>query len=87
MVHGYLYDGWRDDRLFHHTGEGQVGDQLMAQGNRAVRDHQEEGRELHVFEVSGGEATYVGESWVRRLLFRRRTRDQRRTGAQRDRLP
>jgi hypothetical protein len=58
---GYLYDGWREDGLFHCTGEGQLGDQRMVQGNRTVRDHAEEGRGLHVFEVRGGIATYMDE--------------------------
>jgi hypothetical protein len=61
LAHGYLYDGWRDDGLFHYTGEGQIGDQQMAQGNRAIRDHETEGRELHVFEVASGVATYMDE--------------------------
>ena len=60
LIHGYLYDGWREDGLYHYTGEGQYGDQLMAQGNRAIRDHQAEGRDLHLFGVSGGMATYLG---------------------------
>lgn len=59
--HGYLYDGPRDDGYFHYTGEGQYGDQLMAQGNRAIRDHREEGRELQLFTAQGTELTYVGE--------------------------
>ena len=59
--HGYLYDGWREDGLFHYTGEGQLGDQQMVQGNRTVRDQAEEGRELHVFEVRGGTATHMDE--------------------------
>jgi hypothetical protein len=64
-LHGYLYDGWREDGCFHYTGEGQIGDQLMAQGNRAIRDHKgtatESPRDLHLFEVASGIATYVGQ--------------------------
>jgi hypothetical protein len=60
LVHGDLYDGWREDGLYHYTGEGQVADQQMVQGNRAVRDHLAEGRELHLFEVHAGDATYAG---------------------------
>jgi hypothetical protein len=59
--HGYIYDGERDDGSYSYTGEGQSGDQRMVQGNRAIRDHQQEGRELHLFDVSGGVATYIGE--------------------------
>lgn len=58
---GYIYDGDRDDGYFHYTGEGQYGDQQMAQGNRAIRDHEAEGRELHVFEAHGTELTYRGQ--------------------------
>jgi hypothetical protein len=61
LLHGYVYDGWREDELYHYTGEGQVGDQIMAQGNRSIRDHEEEGRELHLFDVRGREASYVGQ--------------------------
>jgi len=61
VLHGYVYDGWRQDGLYHYTGEGQHGDQRMAQGNRAIRDHGDEGRGLHVFDSSAGLATYMGE--------------------------
>ncbi len=65
LLHGYLYDGWRADRRFHYTGEGQIGDQVMAQGNRAIRDHlgtpTESPRDLHLFEVAKGIATYIGQ--------------------------
>jgi hypothetical protein len=61
VLHGYVYDGWRRDGFYHYTGEGQRGDQRMAQGNRAIRDHQAEGRTLHVFDSSAGVANYMGE--------------------------
>lgn len=61
-LHGYIYDGAnQDDGLYHYTGEGQFEDQRMVQGNRAIRDHREEGRELHLFDAGAGEATYLGE--------------------------
>ncbi|SDQ62485.1 HNH endonuclease [Natronobacterium texcoconense] len=59
--HGYR-DEFRGD-TFIYTGEGQEGDMEMTGGNRAIRDHREDGRELHLFE-SNDEAwsiTYVGE--------------------------
>ncbi|HWX46395.1 MAG TPA: hypothetical protein VNY52_13890 [Solirubrobacteraceae bacterium] len=59
--HGYLYDGPREDGYFHYTGEGQYGDQLMAQGNRAIRDHEAEGRDLQLFSAHGTDLTYVGQ--------------------------
>jgi len=61
VLHGYIYDGQRKDGFFHYTGEGQRGDQRMVQGNRAIRDHSAEGRELHLFDASSGLATYAGE--------------------------
>ena len=60
-AYGYVYDGWGADDFFHYTGEGQTGDQQMTQGNRTVRDHESEGRELHVLEAHGTELTYIGQ--------------------------
>jgi hypothetical protein len=60
-IHGYIYDGQSKDGFYHYTGEGQLGDQRMVQGNRAIRDHAEEGRELHLFDVAAGLATYLGQ--------------------------
>jgi hypothetical protein len=59
--HGYIYDGKREDGLYDYTGEGQSGDQQMIQGNRAIRDHQAEGRELHLFDASEKRLTYIGQ--------------------------
>ncbi len=58
---GYIFDGLADDGLYDYTGEGQAGDQLMVQGNRAIRDHQAEGRELHLFDAAGKRLTYIGQ--------------------------
>jgi hypothetical protein len=60
-LHGYIYDGAHSDGFYHYTGEGQFGDQRMAQGNRSIRDHKEEGRALHLFDSSSGTSTYMGE--------------------------
>lgn len=60
-IHGYIYDGAHEDGFYHYTGEGQYGDQRMVQGNKAIRDHKSEKRALHLFDVSGGAATYMGE--------------------------
>ena len=47
---GYDKDeGWRDDGTFEFTGEGQRGPMRMARGNRAVLEHAERGRDLHLF--------------------------------------
>jgi hypothetical protein len=33
----------------------------MIQGNRAIRDHELEGRELHLFKASGSKVLYIGQ--------------------------
>jgi 5-methylcytosine-specific restriction protein A len=55
-------DGYRNgDDLYWYTGEGQVGDMTWVRGNRAIRDHQRLGKELHVFEyLRGSEVQYLG---------------------------
>lgn len=45
-------DGWRDDAYWY-TGEGQVGDMRFVAGNRAVRDHAQEGKDLLLFRALG----------------------------------
>lgn len=57
--HGY-FDHWEGD-VFHYCGEGQKGDQEMKRGNKAILEHEEQGRALRVFAGVGGEVTYVGE--------------------------
>lgn len=57
--HGY-FDGW-DGETYHYYGEGQSGDQRMAQGNKAVLEHADRGRALRLFQGSRGEVTYLGE--------------------------
>lgn len=44
------------------TGEGQAGDMQMVRGNRAILEHQQTGRELHLFEYAGrGRVWYRGQ--------------------------
>lgn len=47
--HGYS-DEWTNDGTFLYTGEGQRGDMSFVGGNRAIRDHQKNGKALQVFE-------------------------------------
>lgn len=54
-------DGWKDDGLFHYTGEGQKGDQLFIKGNKAILNHAQDGRALRVFDGVRGTVTYMGE--------------------------
>jgi hypothetical protein len=58
--HGY-YDGWDDDGLYNYVGEGQLGDQRLVQGNRAILNHAAEGRTLEGFLADGPLVTYLGE--------------------------
>lgn len=59
--YGYR-DGWTEDGVFLYTGEGQRGDMEFVRGNRAIRDHISEGKELHLFKIiGGGIVRYRGE--------------------------
>jgi hypothetical protein len=53
-------DGWQNDGMFHYTGEGQVGDQTMTNGNLALLRHRPLGHAVRVFSGSRGEVSYVG---------------------------
>jgi 5-methylcytosine-specific restriction protein A len=48
---GYA-DGWRADGVFAYTGEGQKGDMTFVRGNKAIRDHMIDGRDLLLFEAT-----------------------------------
>jgi hypothetical protein len=53
-VYGYTFDGWADDwQVFLYTGEGQAGDQVMTDGNRALLEHRERGRSVRLFVADG----------------------------------
>jgi len=47
--HGYS-DGWDPSGVFLYTGEGQSGPMQFVRGNKAIRDHAIEGKELLLFE-------------------------------------
>lgn len=61
-TYGYE-DEFLDDDSFLYTGEGTEGDMVMERGNRAIRDHQENGDEIHLFESTElpWTVTYLGE--------------------------
>lgn len=50
--YGYR-DGWDQNGVFLYTGEGQVGPMEFTRGNRAIRDHAKDGKDLHLFESLG----------------------------------
>jgi 5-methylcytosine-specific restriction protein A len=50
--YGYR-DGWDDNGVFLYTGEGQKGDMVFVRGNRAIRDHSLDGKDLHLFQALG----------------------------------
>jgi hypothetical protein len=60
--YGYK-DGWSDNgTIFRYTGEGQEGDMEFTKGNKAIRDHEKDGKALHLFEqTSKGFVSYIGE--------------------------
>jgi 5-methylcytosine-specific restriction protein A len=58
--YGYR-DGWDAEGVFLYTGEGQRGDMEFVRGNRAIRDHAGEGKELLLFEAAErGRYRYLG---------------------------
>jgi 5-methylcytosine-specific restriction protein A len=50
--YGYR-DGWDEDGVYLYTGEGQQGDMEFVRGNRAIRDHAAEGKDLLLFHSLG----------------------------------
>ena len=62
-AYGYE-DGWQNnDGVFLYTGEGQIGDMEFSRGNKAVRDHVENGKRLFLFKNlgKGKPVEYLGE--------------------------
>ncbi|CAO4141482.1 HNH endonuclease [Methylorubrum aminovorans] len=59
--HGYA-DGWSSEGVFRYFGEGQVGDMKFGRGNRAIRDHLVDGKDLLVFQTRGQEGVrFLGQ--------------------------
>lgn len=59
--HGYT-DGWSAEGVFRYFGEGQVGDMMFERGNRAIRDHLVDGKDLLVFQTRGREGVrFLGQ--------------------------
>jgi 5-methylcytosine-specific restriction enzyme A len=54
-------DQWDDQGVFHYFGAGQEGDMEFVRGNLALRDHAENGEDVHLFEQEPGGLRYVGQ--------------------------
>ena len=55
-------DGWTTGNRYFYTGEGQVGDMKFIRGNLQIRDHEANGKKLHLFIYEGsGVVKYEGE--------------------------
>lgn len=52
IQHGYQ-DFWDDENYFHYTGEGQDGNMDFVRGNRALVDHERNGKSVFLFENIG----------------------------------
>ena len=60
-IYGYR-DSWTSDGLFQLTGEGQRGNMQFIRGNKAIRDHAENGKDLYLFQyVRSGYVRYLGQ--------------------------
>lgn len=54
-------DGWKEDGFYHYTGEGQKGDMKFERGNKAIRDHVQNGKALLLFEtLPNGLRRFIG---------------------------
>ncbi len=63
--YGYQ-DKYQPDGVFWYTGEGQVGDMLMVRGNKAIKNHTENGKSIALFEqASSGYVRFIG--WAQYL--------------------
>lgn len=61
--YGYR-DEWSKDGFFLYTGEGQKGPMRFVSGNKAIRDHENQGKSLHLFEQERKDKRmlrYIGE--------------------------
>jgi 5-methylcytosine-specific restriction protein A len=62
--YGYK-DHWTDDGVYLYTGEGQVGDMEFVRGNKAIRDHSANSKDMLLFEALGkGNGTHGGSPYL-----------------------
>ena len=71
--HGYR-DEWSKDGIFLCTGEGRRGDMRFTRGNLAIRDHAQQGKDLHLFQSikanRKGLVRYIGQMVCTGFSFR-----------------
>ena len=54
-------DDWTAAGIFEYTGEGQVGDMQITKGNKAIRDHVQNGKDLYLFKyIKSGHVQFIG---------------------------
>jgi len=59
--HGYL-DSWDNENVFAYSGEGQSGDMKFTKGNKALREHLNQGKRVFLFKyVSSGVVAFESE--------------------------
>lgn len=70
--HGYR-DFWDNSGILHYYGEGQTGDMQDKAGNRAIREHLQNGKRLLLFQMMGHAQPYrfLGEFRFRRSYSKR----------------
>lgn len=56
-------DGWEPEGTYLYFGEGEFGDMVFSDTNRAIRDHSLNGKELHLFTIGSDsqEVSYLGQ--------------------------
>lgn len=70
--YGYT-DSHNEEQVFSYTGEGQIGDMTLTNGNLSILEHSKQGKALHIFEILDkrlgqkylGEYTCASHEWRR----------------------
>ena len=69
--YGYK-DAWVDVKTFRYYGEGQYGDMKFVRGNRAIRDHNQNGESLMLFDrIGDGYVKFLGNMFLVRYDMER----------------
>lgn len=61
LENGYV-DGWLSSDIYSYSGEGKIGDMVFMRGNKAILEHQKNGKKLYLFKmIASGFYEYIGE--------------------------